>query len=217
MTDVDLSFRPGTYWPESLTPEQLMTRIRGKRRQDIARDLYKEFGFSALDEFLVRDGLSEEDRTAWGAAGPWCMGGEYLPELDEGEIEIARISLASTTSDQVSVRARKDGERIRYRIVGEYEEEEAMRQQLPFDVTNQPLSLGELMDMIQGAKTSDTPCIVGIFSSSWSMMLEFADGPEEIAGFLSVSSAFYPQIEACYEDLAEQWLEKNMEPRDELD
>jgi hypothetical protein len=217
MNNIDLSFRPDTYWPDSLTPEQLLSRIRGKRRQDIARELYKEFGFTALNEFLVREGLSEEDRTAWGAAGPWCMGGEYLPELEEGEVEIARISLASTTSDQVSVRARQNGERIRYRIVGEYEEEESMRQQLPFDVTDQPLSLGELMDMVQGAKTSDSTCPVGIFSSSWIMMLEFAEGPEEIAGFLSVSSAFYPQIEACYDALAEQWLEEHMDPCDELE
>jgi hypothetical protein len=85
-----------------------------------------------------------------------------------------------------------------------------MRQQLPFDVADQPLSLGELMDMIQGAKTSDSTCPVGIFSSSWVMMLEFAEGPEEIAGFLSVSSAFYTQIEACYDALAEQWLEEHM-------
>ena len=91
-----------------------------------------------------------------------------------------------------------------------------MRQQLPFDVADHPLSLGELMDMIQGAKTSDCTCPVGIFSSSWIMMLEFAEGPEEIAGFLSVSSAFYPKIEDCYENLAEQWLKKNMEPHYEM-
>jgi hypothetical protein len=211
MNSVNLSFRPDTYWPEALTPEQLLTRIRGKRRQDIARQLYKEFGFTALNEFLVREGLSEEDRTAWGAAGPWCMGGEYLPELEEGEVEIARISLASTTSDQVSVRARQDGELIRYRIVGEYEEEEYMRQQLPFDVAGQPLSMGELMDMIQGAKTSDSTCPVGIFSSSWIMMLEFAEWSEDIAGFISVSSAFYPGIDECYREMAWQWLERQEE------
>ncbi len=28
MSDIDLSFRPDTYWPESLTPEQLLTRLR---------------------------------------------------------------------------------------------------------------------------------------------------------------------------------------------
>ena len=214
MNNIDLSFRPDTYWPDSLTPEQLLSRIRGKRRQDIARQLYEEFGFTALNEFLVREGLSEEDRTAWGAAGPWCMGGEYLPELEEGEVEIARISLASTTSDQISVRARQDGDFIRYRIVGEYEEEESMRQQLPFDVADHPLSLGELMDMIQGAKTSDCTCPVGIFSSSWIMMLEFAEGPEEIAGFLSVSSAFYPGIDECCREMACQWLERQEECTD---
>lgn len=32
-----MSFRPDTYWPDSLTPDQLLTRIRGKERQDIAR------------------------------------------------------------------------------------------------------------------------------------------------------------------------------------
>ena len=117
MNNIDLSFRPDTYWPESLTPEQLLSRIRGKRRQDIARHLYREFGFTALNEFLVREGLSEEDRTAWSAGGPWCMGGEYLPEMEEGEVEIARISMESTTSDQVSVSARQVGDYIHYRIV----------------------------------------------------------------------------------------------------
>ena len=214
MKNVDLSYRPDTYWPESLTPEQLLTRIRGKRRQDIARELYKKRGFTALSEFLVSEGLSEDDRSAWGAIGPWCMGGEYLPELDEGEIEIARISLASTTSDQISVRACQDGERIRYRIVGEYEEDETMRQQLPFDVTDRPLSLEELMDMIEGARTSDSAHSGGIFSSSWFMMLEVTNAPEEIVGFLSVSSAFYPEIQTSYMARAEQWLQEYTDPEE---
>ena len=48
-------------------------------------------------------------------------------------------------------------------------------------------------------------------------MLEFAEWPEDISGFISVSSAFYPQIEECYAVLAEQWLEENMESHDDLD
>ena len=71
MKNLDLSYRPDTYWPESFTPEQLLTRIRGKRRQDIACELYKERGFTALSEILVNEGLSEDDRSAWGAIGPW--------------------------------------------------------------------------------------------------------------------------------------------------
>lgn len=215
MSAVDVSFRPETYWPDSLTPEQRLSCIRGKQRQDIARQLYKESGFTALNEFLVRDGLTEEERCAWGAVAPACMGGEYLPELDEGEVEIARISMASTTSDQISVRARPEGERIRYRIVGEYEEDESMRQQLPVDITDQPLTLDELMDMIEGASAGESPYPGGIFSSSWAMMLESGESPEEIERFLSVSSAFYPQIGERYHALALQWLEECWESDDE--
>jgi len=37
------------------------------------------------------------------------MGGEYLPAYGKGEAEIARIELASVTSDAISVRATKKG------------------------------------------------------------------------------------------------------------
>ena len=47
------------------------------------------------------------------------MGGEYLPPLRKGEVEIARISLESTTDDQISIRARRGRERIRCRVVDE--------------------------------------------------------------------------------------------------
>ena len=107
MNAIDMSFRPDSYWPKSLTPEQLLSRIRGKTRQDIARRIYEAQGFRGLNAFLVKEGLTGEERSAWGGVGPWCMGGEYLPALYEGEVEIARISMASTTSDQISVRARR--------------------------------------------------------------------------------------------------------------
>ena len=217
MNTIDLSYRPDTYWPVSLTPEQLLTRIRGKRRQDIARQLYEESDFAALSQFLVRDGLTEEERSAWGAQGPWCMGGEYLPELEEGEVEIARVSLDSVTSDQISVRARPDGERIRHRIVGEYEEMEGMQYQLTLETSSTPLSLGELMNFIAGSGIDGCVYPGGIFSTSWAMMLDSGEDPDRIAGFISVSSAFYPQIEACYEVMAAQWIEENVEAEDELE
>ena len=48
------------------------------------------------------------------------MGGEYLPKLEKGEVEIARISLRSVTADQISARARRIGAQIEYAIVDEY-------------------------------------------------------------------------------------------------
>lgn len=215
MNTIDLSFRPDTYWPESLTPEQLLTRIRGKERQNIARRVFKDHGFTGLNEFLVKEGLAEEERSAWGAIGPWCLGGEYLPELYEGEVEIARISLASTTSDQISVRARREDAVIRYRIVGEYEEDELMRYKLPFETTERPFSLAQLMGFIDAAYIPDCAYPGGILTSHWAMMTDFAYGPQETVGFLSLSSSFYPQIGECYLERAVEWIEAHTETEDE--
>lgn len=215
MNSIDMDFKPDTYWPESLTPDQLLSRIRGKTRQDIARRIYEAQGFSGLNEFLVKEGLTDEERSAWGGVGPWCLGGEFLPALYNGEVEIARISLASTTSDQVSVRARKGDGVIRYRIVGEYEEDESMRYELPFEESEKPLTLTELIELIDGACHPEPWCPGGILTSNWTSMNDMGYGASEIIGFLSLSSSFYPQLGACYQALGERWLEENMEFEDE--
>jgi hypothetical protein len=214
MNTSETSFRPDTYWPDSLTPDQLLMRIRGKERQDIARSLFEQQGFTALSQFLVREGLDEPDRTAWGRQGPWCMGGEYLPELFEGEVEIARISMKSTTSDQISVRALREGDQIRYRIVGEYEDD-GMSYILPFETSDLPLTMSELLEFIDGAKQDGDCYPGGIFTSSWSMLTEFGTDPEEIINFLSPSSAFYPSINECYTVLAYDWLEEHTDSDEE--
>jgi hypothetical protein len=206
MTTIDLSSRPDTYWPESPTPELLLSRIRGKVRQDIARRRYAEHGFSALEEFLVKDRLSDEERDAWGAVDPSCLGGEYLPDLLDGEVEIARISMASTTRDQISVRARRQDEVIRYRIVDEYGDEDSNGYDLPFETTARPMTLLELMDLIEGAGARGNETPGGLFTANWQYLYDCGDGPDEIMGFISLSSPFYKEITACYEALAAQWL-----------
>jgi len=50
------------------------------------------------------------------------MGGEYLPPFLHDETEIARISLESTSADQITVRAQRLPDGIAYRIVDEYED-----------------------------------------------------------------------------------------------
>lgn len=146
---------------------------------------------------------------------PWCLGGEFLPDLYEGEVEIARISMASTTSDQISVRVRQVDGAIHYRIVGEYEEEESMRYELPFQESAQPLTLTELIDLIDGAGNPE-PCYPGgILTSNWTYMRACGNEPLEIIGFLSLSSPFYPQLSDCYQALGEQWVEENIEHEDE--
>jgi hypothetical protein len=210
MNTIDLCYRPDTYWPDSLTPEQLLSRINGKARQDIARGVFETEGFAGLTAFLARAQLTDEDRVDWGRVHPQMMGGEYLPAVDEGEVEIARISMQSTTYDQISIRARREDGKIKYRVASEYEDD-GMVYELPFEESGEPLTLRELMDFIEGATQSGDAYAGGILSSSWAMMHEFSTDEGEIVGFLSLSSPFYPGLASYYYQMAESWLEEHRE------
>ena len=89
-----------------------------------------------------------DDRPSW-------MGGEYLPDLLPGEVEIARIVIESLTQDVVSIRARRRGSerRIVYRVVDEFES--------GFDFSprssRQPLSHDELVRLIDNLRQTSSP------------------------------------------------------------
>ena len=51
--------------------------------------------------------LEPSTRLLLGGIHPAFMGGEYLPQFGQNEIEIARIVLASVTQDVISIRARR--------------------------------------------------------------------------------------------------------------
>lgn len=46
------------------------------------------------------------------------MGGEYLPDFEEGEIEVVRIDLRCVTIDAISVRLKATRARFLYRVHG---------------------------------------------------------------------------------------------------
>ena len=66
------------------------------------------------------DSLSDKERASLGKSHPTFMGGAYLPNYRSEEVEIARIELASTTSDVISLRARPSGSRIKCKLVDAY-------------------------------------------------------------------------------------------------
>jgi len=116
---IDLHWRPKSYfWPLGVET-QLLTHVKGAARRAALQRLIDEGRLDEIPDFLATAKLSEEERTAIGHIHPRFMGGEYLPDQDEGEVEIARIEIDSTTSDVTSVYARRDGSTIRYRVVDE--------------------------------------------------------------------------------------------------
>jgi len=173
----DLGFRPDTYWTSDLA--------RGAHRGE-ARRRAERGGFDALAAAPVPFALT---------------GGNYLQEMESGELEIAHISLDSTTWDAISIRARRDGGVIRYRIVDEYELDE------PFGPgeSKLPLALGELIDGLEARGESPRE-----LREAGCTVKEPGDVPE-VKEFVRVSSDFYPDLERCYEREAEAWAEEKLE------
>ena len=70
---------------------------------------------------LLQSALPDPLRQYLGSLHPSGMGGEYLPDLTTQEVEIARITIASTTQDVTCVYARRAGYAIALRVVDEYD------------------------------------------------------------------------------------------------
>ena len=204
--DFDLSFRPDTYWGHGNPIAAILAGIKGEvRRKQVQAAL--EAG-EEIPEGLLDSLLEEPVRQGWGAIHPLLMGGEYLPSDLPGETTIARISYRSTTGDVTEVRARPDGPPILYRFVDEYETEFV----LPFDCSEVPLSLGELVELIDNTQGMESkPGLVrSALDRSFGMGNRWGRSDEEwaesVRRFITVSSEFYPDLETYYGAVAEEWL-----------
>lgn len=201
--DFDFDYRPDTYWPVSPTRAELLSRIKGRVRRRMAEQALAERGVRGLNAFLARESLPEHDRTAWGRLHPWCMGGEFLPDLSGSVVEIARLSFASTTNDQVSIYARAAKGHIRIFAVDEYETMYAPSHRR----VAQSLSLGELIAFIQTTQYLIDEYSFGLFWSSIRFNYDHGDmTPDEAGDFVSIDSAFYPELGDYYATTAAQWV-----------
>jgi hypothetical protein len=190
----DLDYRPRSYFvtdPESA----IMSRIKGAARRATVRKM----GLANVDELTRAESLSATERAAVSRLHPGLMGGEYLPDLEFGEVEIARLELKSTTGDVLSFRARWLGTSIQYRLVDEYQSDFL----LAFCRSDLPLTLGE---MIQ---------VLGEFPEYYrDFNLEHADDPKELVDFVRVSSEFYPELAAYFKEEAEAWYQATIGDQD---
>jgi hypothetical protein len=146
-------FRPPSYFAPKPGLQELLSTVKGTARRFYIEFLADE---GRLDEILPEsagESLGEPLRRAMGRIHPRLMGGEYLPNRRPGEVEIARIELASVTGDVTSVRARPAGERIAYRIVDEYSCEFTCKPRS----TRQPLTLDDLVKMIDNCNERGGP------------------------------------------------------------
>ena len=213
-----LSFRPTTYWEHDNPVSAIVSNIKGTyRRQRITEiltgegkehELIEPLPWLADHSYFYEDDPGDDIPRRLAAIHPALMGGEFLPKYLRGEVEIARIELQSTTADVCSVRARRDSRqsRILYRVVDEYPEYGEWK--LRVRSSTRPLTLRSLIKLIDNAISPFTDSECGDLTDA--MRNYVADDFDLACGFVSVSSHFYPDLEAYYERKAEEWRDRRL-------
>src|SRR5260221_14205166 len=171
----------------------------------------------AIPDYLLNESLDDEARVSRGKIHPMFMGGEYLPDYGDCEVEIARIELKSTTYDVISLRARPIGSRIRYRLVDEYETE----YRLPQQTSRRPFSLRELVRFLEFVEQPD------LSDPTWSrfgFVLSFNESClgcgadlRDLRDFTRLDSDYYPDRVTAYSQALEEWYADQREAVEEAD
>jgi hypothetical protein len=213
----DFDLRPNTYWSELPSERSVLGEIPGTVRRAVGEGALRGERLAPEEvELIFEKELSDQDRESWGRLHPHRMGGEYLPATEEDEVEIARIELASTTADVIQVRARHADGTIAYRIVDEYYDEGSRYDVAPASCA-QPLTLGELIDVIdtarrvdEGWRFGDDRYDIGLVDSAREFIYEGPGDAEGLRDFVRVSSPFYPELEPYFQLRAEAWVEQRL-------
>lgn len=211
-TGFDYAYRPQSYFQDVDPKALILSSILGEeRRKDVQHRLESEdFDPAVWGEWLTDSKLDDQTRKLTGSVHPALMGGEYLPQFGQNEIEIVRIVLASVTQDVISIRARRSGKRIAYRVVDEYETEFA----LPRRSSAVPMSLRQLIAFIDGTNHAQEAEVNGLVFSVLDANIGSCE-LESLRGFVSVSSVFYPELRRYYDAESDQYLDQFLVEDDE--
>jgi hypothetical protein len=153
--------------PAATAEEEILRRIKGNYRRDFVSRFRRQsrsknnlLAFLAHAEGLDPEGwkahnIPERLKGVLGQQNPRFRGGEDLPDLEDGEVEIARLTLANSVHGEVtSLRATqaKQSGKISLRMVDEYESEIT----LPYHFADIPLSSEQVVCLFREAEPSPT-------------------------------------------------------------
>lgn len=204
------SFRPSSYWEDYDPLAAILRNVKGANRRQMITDYWNAGRIDELAPDLLADETAPELLQFLERLHPSFMGGEYLPDLLPAEVEIARISLQSTTFDVISIRAHREpgSELIHYRIEDEYDTS------FEFEPTtsSKPLTHNELVALIDGVDGGNGGGLALCYNE---MNFEGMGDAESLRNFTKVSSLFYPDLEDHYETVFDRWVEEKQEPCDE--
>ena len=184
---IDLEFRPSDLLFPMTAEKLLLSRVKGTWRREVLTIAVAEDHLNEVDPFFTQISLDNEERRARAAVHPTFMGGEYLPDFEEGEIEVARIDLRSVTADAISIRLRRLPIGFAYRVVDEYmdEKENGLLESPTFVLADRPLTLAQFGEFAIRVSRLKEICDTDRF-----------DSVDEAQCFVRASSEFYPQFAA---------------------
>ena len=208
-TDIEYSFRPESYWEELDPLSAVLHNITGENRRRMITDYWNERRLDDLDLSLLCDEPDCISRTRLGRIHPSFLGGEYLPPYLLGEVEIARISLQSTTKDVITLRARPVPDGIAYRI----EDEHQGTFSVPIAVSVSPLTLAEVIRQFDKGRLQEMDWDGGLTLGYNSMNAEFCNF-ENLRDFTRISSRVYPQLEMHFKSVFEEWVKESCAERE---
>ena len=206
---LDIEFRPNSYFEDLDLKTRLGSKIKGQiRNQLVAEKIDNDF----VPPEIFASALSDKHRDMHSAIHPWMMGGEYLPDLKEREVEICRVVLKSTTMDVTSLRACQVDQEIHYRDVDEYGDSEYV---LVHKSSSEPLSMKQVIENLDGTSEIHTDSGElndygggGLVKPAVYQQFESGVSPEEISDFVTVHSVFYPNLEQYYEHQKDAWIQE---------
>ena len=154
------------YFAPAPTPEEeALRRIKGTYRQEFIKRAIEEDGLGTIPPQWTEHTLGPIFQNALGGQNPARRGGEDLPDLDEGEVEIARLTLVNAVHGEVtSLRARpaSDATGILLRVADEYDTEF----ELPCARIEKPLTAEGVISFLRNSDPSptDTECEIAFQS-----------------------------------------------------
>lgn len=199
-------FRPGSYWEDNDPLAAILRNVKSTKRHQMIIDYWNAGRLEELFPENLADDPGPDTQRFLERLHPSFMGGAYLPDLLPTEVEIARIELQSTTSDVISIRARKEpgDKRIHYRIVDEYNTSFDFRPR----TSNEPLTQNELIGLIDGVDGGEGGGLALCYNE---MNFEGLGDAESLRHFTTVTSLFYPDLEDHYETVFDRWVEEKQE------
>ena len=209
-TPAYFAFRPASYWEDNDPLSAILRNVKGSNRRQMITDYWNAGKIEELEAPLLADSTDPGLRSFLESLHPSFMGGEYLPDLRPTEVEIARVELQSTTSDVISIRARREpgDELIHYRIVDEYD----ATFQIQPETSSAPLTQGELISLLDNTNGGED----GGLAHCYNIMNnnELSD-PDAFRHFTTVSSTIYPDLFNHYDAEHEKWCEESRPQEDE--